>query len=251
MRFLERFSRGQFSLTRTEAFSDAVFAIIVTLLVLELKVRQLKDATSVGELGHALVELAPKFVSWLISFIIVCKFWLNHHHLLGLARHANYGMMWLNSLFPLGQSFMPFPTALAGEYRHNALAVSFFGIVFALNTFLFFAAQRLYPAQPAQAGIHGPSGSQRGDQEPDRPGVLSHRRIARLGEHPCRVRGLCGHAAILHHAVERACRARRRDTHVVEAAALTVTVSRPAGCAVQPVAAAAAIQHPSRWWPAG
>jgi len=137
MRFLERFSRGQFSLTRTEAFSDAVFAIIVTLLVLELKVPQLKDVTSVGELGHALVELAPKFVSWLISFIIVCKFWLNHHHLLGLARHANYGMMWLNSLFLLGQSFIPFPTALAGEYPHNALAVSFFGIVFVLNTFLF------------------------------------------------------------------------------------------------------------------
>ena len=46
-------------------------------------------------------------------------------------------MMWLNSLFLLGQSFIPFPTALAGEYPHNALAVSFFGIVFALNTFLF------------------------------------------------------------------------------------------------------------------
>ena len=137
MQFLQRFSRGEFSLTRTEAFSDAVFAIIVTLLVLELKVPHLADVTSVGELGHRLIELMPKFVSWLIGFIIVCKFWLNHHHLLGLARHANYGMMWLNSLFLLGQSFIPFPTALAGEYPHNALAVSFFGLVFALNTFLF------------------------------------------------------------------------------------------------------------------
>lgn len=137
MRFLQRFSRGEFALNRTEAFSDAVFAITVTLLVLELKVPALKDVTSIDELGRALIDQAPKFVSWLISFIIVCKFWLNHHHLLGLARHANYGMMWLNSLFLLGQSFIPFPTALAGEYPHNALAVSFFGIVFALNTFLF------------------------------------------------------------------------------------------------------------------
>jgi uncharacterized membrane protein len=137
MQLLQRFARGEFSLTRTEAFSDAVFAIIVTLLVLELKVPQLKEVTSVGELGDQLVELMPKFVSWLISFIIVCKFWLNHHHLLSLARHANYGMIWLNSLFLLGQSFIPFPTALAGEYPHNALAVSFFGMVFALNTFLF------------------------------------------------------------------------------------------------------------------
>ena len=137
MRFLQRFSRGEFALNRTEAFSDAVFAITVTLLVLELKVPALKDVTSIDELGRALIDQAPKFVSWLISFIIVCKFWLNHHHLLGLARHANYGMMWLNSFFLLGQSFIPFPTALAGEYPHNALAVSFFGIVFALNTFLF------------------------------------------------------------------------------------------------------------------
>jgi uncharacterized membrane protein len=139
MRFFERFSHGELRLGRIEAFSDGVFAIIVTLLVLELKVPVLKDHASGGELAHQLVELLPKFVSWLISFIIVCKFWLNHHHILGLARYANYGMMWLNSLFLLGQSFIPFPTALAGEYPDNPLAVSFFGVVFAINTLLFLA----------------------------------------------------------------------------------------------------------------
>jgi uncharacterized membrane protein len=134
---LDRFRRGELRLTRIEAFSDGVFAIIVTLLVLELKVPALKDHASVSELAHHLLEALPKFVSWLISFVIVCKFWLNHHHILGLARHANYAMVWLNSLFLLGQSFIPFPTALAGEYPVNPLAVSFFGVVFALNTFLF------------------------------------------------------------------------------------------------------------------
>jgi uncharacterized membrane protein len=138
MHFLRRFSRSQYILTCTEEFSDAVFAIIVTLLVLELKVPHLKDVNSVAELWRQLVGLVPKFVSWLISFIIVCKFWFNHHHLLSLARHANFGMIWLNSLFLLGQSFIPFPTTLAGEYPHNALAVSFLGMVFALNTLLFF-----------------------------------------------------------------------------------------------------------------
>jgi uncharacterized membrane protein len=134
---LDRFRRGELRLTRIEAFSDGGFAIIVTLLVLELKVPALKDHASVSELAHHLLEALPKFVSWLISFVIVCKFWLNHHHILGLARHANYAMVWLNSLFLLGQSFIPFPTALAGEYPVNPLAVSFFGVVFALNTFLF------------------------------------------------------------------------------------------------------------------
>jgi uncharacterized membrane protein len=79
MRLFERFSRGEMRLTRIEGFSDGVFAIIVALLVLELKVPELKDHRSVSELAHQLRELLPKFLSWLISFIIVCKFWLNHH----------------------------------------------------------------------------------------------------------------------------------------------------------------------------
>src|SRR5499426_4101579 len=133
MHLLARFKRGHLHLTRIEAFSDGVFAIVVTLLVLELKLPVLKDHGSVSELAHQLVELLPKFLSWLISFIIVCKFWLNHHHVLALARHANYAMVWLNSIFLMGQSFIPFPTALAGEYVNNRLAVSFFGCVFAVN----------------------------------------------------------------------------------------------------------------------
>jgi uncharacterized membrane protein len=101
------------------------------LLVLELHVPTLRDPTSAGELGGQLLELLPKFLSWLISFVIVCKFWLNHHHILGLARYADYGMVWLNSLFLMGQSFIPFPTAMMGEYATNPLAVSAFGVVMA------------------------------------------------------------------------------------------------------------------------
>ena len=139
MRLLKRLAQGQLRLNRIEAFSDGVFAIVVTLLVLELKVPELHDHGSVGELGQQLVELAPKFLSWLISFIIVCKFWLNHHHVLGLARYANYAMVWLNSIFLMSQSFIPFPTAMMGEYASNPLAVTAFGVVMAVNTLLFIA----------------------------------------------------------------------------------------------------------------
>jgi TMEM175 potassium channel family protein len=139
MHLLARLRQGELHLTRIEAFSDGVFAIIVTLLVLELKVPALKDHASVGELAHQLIELLPKFLSWLISFVIVCKFWLNHHHVLGLARHADYGLVWMNSIFLMGQAFIPFPTALMGEYAGNRLAVSIFGCVFAINTLLFIA----------------------------------------------------------------------------------------------------------------
>ena len=85
MELLRRFRRGELRLTRIETFSDGVFAIVMTLLVLELKVPALRDAGSAGELGHRLRELFPKLLNWLISFVIVCKFWLNHHHVLGLA----------------------------------------------------------------------------------------------------------------------------------------------------------------------
>ena len=159
MRLFERFGRGNLHLTRIEAFSDGVFAIVVTLLVLELKVPALKDHASVAELAHQLVELLPKFLSWLISFMIVCKFWLNHHHMLSLARGANYGFAWLNSLFLMGQSFIPFPTALVGEYPDNKLAVSAFGAVFALNTLLFlalFAYLRRHLLKPELAAHQDP-----------------------------------------------------------------------------------------------
>jgi uncharacterized membrane protein len=61
----------------------------VTLPVLELKVPELHEARSAVELGHRLLELLPKFLSWLISFTIVCRLWLNHPYLLGMARHAD------------------------------------------------------------------------------------------------------------------------------------------------------------------
>jgi uncharacterized membrane protein len=141
MGLFDRFKRGELRLGRIEAFSDGVFAIIVTLLVLDLKVPPLKDASSVAELSHALIEQLPRFLSWLISFIIVCKFWLNHHHVLGMARHADYGLVWINSIFLMGQSFIPFPTAMIGEYHGNRLAVALFGGVFALNTALFIVLQ--------------------------------------------------------------------------------------------------------------
>ena len=137
-KFFNRFTRGEMRLGRIEAFSDGVFAVAATLLVLELKVpAELTNFSSAHQLGHALWEQFPKFLSWLISFVIVAKFWLNHHHILNLARHANYGMVWLNSIFLMFQSLVPFPTALMGEYPTNPLAVSLFGVVMAFNTLLF------------------------------------------------------------------------------------------------------------------
>ncbi|MGA2245239.1 MAG: TMEM175 family protein [Verrucomicrobiota bacterium] len=138
-RLFKAFERGEMRLGRIEAFSDGIFAVAATLLVLDLKIDHLTDAHSVVELKAALLAQLPKFFSWLISFLIVCKFWLNHHHILALARHATYGMVWLNSIFLMFQSLVPFPTALMGSYPRNPLAVSLFGMAMAFNTLLFIA----------------------------------------------------------------------------------------------------------------
>ena len=137
MNLFRRFNQGRLPLGRIEAFSDGIFAVAATLLVLDLKDISLPENASSSDLWHALVAQFPKFLSWLISFIIVCKFWLNHHHLLRLARHADYGMVWLNSIFLMFQSLVPFPTSLMGEHPKNPLAVGLFGIVMAFNTLLF------------------------------------------------------------------------------------------------------------------
>ncbi|WP_303311485.1 TMEM175 family protein [Hymenobacter sp. BT730] len=133
---LDLLRRGALHRTRVEAFSDGVFAIVVTLLILEVRVPHLEHGT-VAELKHGLHEVVPKVLSWAISFIVVCKFWINHSYIFSLARHSSYALMWINALFLMAQAFIPFPTALLGEYPYNPLAVSFFGVVLLVNTLLF------------------------------------------------------------------------------------------------------------------
>jgi uncharacterized membrane protein len=89
-------SRGV-SKGRVEALSDGVFAIVVTLLVLEIKVPHVAEHGSVAALADALGTLAPKFVSWVISFATVCVIWLNHHRLFMRIGRLDNGLFWLNA----------------------------------------------------------------------------------------------------------------------------------------------------------
>jgi uncharacterized membrane protein len=114
---------------RVEALSDGVFAIVVTLLVLEIKVPHVEAHGSIAALAAALLALAPKFVSWVISFVTVCVIWVNHHRLLSVVAQIDNGLFWRNAGLLLWTSFIPFPTALMGDYPGNRLAVSFYGAV--------------------------------------------------------------------------------------------------------------------------
>jgi uncharacterized membrane protein len=117
-----------FTKSRVEAFSDGVFAIIITLLVLEIKVPHIETPNSIAELSATLLHLAPKFIAWVISFMVVSVIWVNHHRIFESLKHINHAIFWLNANLLLWTSFIPFPTALMGDYPNNKLAVSFFGI---------------------------------------------------------------------------------------------------------------------------
>ncbi|MBI3313523.1 MAG: DUF1211 domain-containing protein [Candidatus Omnitrophica bacterium] len=119
---------------RLEALSDGVFAIVLTLLILEIRVPHLEDHSHAA-LIVALGSVAPKIFSWLTSFFILMVFWVNHHHILSRAKKCDYGLFWLNALVLLAVSFIPFPTAFMGEYLRSPVAVTFFSLVVGLGGF--------------------------------------------------------------------------------------------------------------------
>ena len=126
-----------FNKTRVEAFSDGIFAIIITLLVLEIKVPHLENHASAGALSTALFELFPKFISWIISFFTVAVIWVNHHKLFKQFRQLDHGIFWWNALLLLWTSFIPFPTAVMGDYPGNITSVVLYGSVMALMAMSF------------------------------------------------------------------------------------------------------------------
>jgi uncharacterized membrane protein len=107
---------------RLEAFSDAVIAIIITIMVLELKVPHGADLA-------ALRPLAPVFLSYIISFVILGIYWNNHHHLLQVARQVNGAVLWANMHLLFWLSLIPFVTAWTGENNFAALPVALYGVV--------------------------------------------------------------------------------------------------------------------------
>ena len=118
--------------SRIEAFSDGVFSIVCTLLVLDLGVPHLQGLNASLELSALLVKLGPKIFCYIMSFCIIIIYWVAHYHLFHIIKKSDRGLLWLNSLFLMVLAFIPFPTALVGEYPNEPLAVMLFAGVMAM-----------------------------------------------------------------------------------------------------------------------
>src|SRR5258708_1712621 len=129
---------------RLEAFSDGVIAIIITIMVLELKVPHEADL-------EGLRPLAPTFASYALSFVFVGIYWNNHHHLFQVVRHVNGAVLWANLGLLFFLSLVPFGTAWMGESHFGSWPVALYGVIFLLAAVAYTGLAQLVAAHPDHA----------------------------------------------------------------------------------------------------
>jgi uncharacterized membrane protein len=117
-----------FSKNRLEALTDGVFAIVMTLLVLEITVPQLSHSEAATELPRELLQLWPVVLSYVTSFIVLGFFWIVNHEQYHYTRHANRTLFWITIFYLMFIAFVPFSTALLGEYGDQQISVIIYGI---------------------------------------------------------------------------------------------------------------------------
>ncbi len=127
---------GGRELDRIVFFSDAVFAIAITLLVLNIEVPDIPPDLVSEELPGQLLGLWPKLLSYVLSFLVILMFWTAHHSIFRPIKSYDRGLIWLNSLFLMFIAFLPFPSALLGEYRDQQLVVAIYAGSFAVTRLL-------------------------------------------------------------------------------------------------------------------
>src|SRR5918912_3342631 len=120
---------------RLEAISDGVFAVIITLMVLEMKVPHGSDL-------RALQPVLPVFLTYVLSFLYLGIYWNNHHHLVKAARCINGTIMWANLHLLFWLSLFPFVTGWMGENHFTALPVAAYGVVSFMAGFAYFLLPR-------------------------------------------------------------------------------------------------------------
>lgn len=117
------------STSRIEAFSDGVIAIIITIMVFDLK---LQDFPTDNTVWHELIKLTPKLASYAISFIMLAVMWVNHHQLFHRIKHTDQKLLWHAIHLLFWMSLVPFGTNFIGANYHLWLASFFYGINFSM-----------------------------------------------------------------------------------------------------------------------
>ncbi len=116
--------------------SDGVFAIAITLLVLDIRVPDIPEDLVSSQLPEALLSLWPKYLGYILSFVGISAFWLIHHSIFRPIRSYDRILLYLNFLFLMVVAFVPFPTSLLGEYGDHQLPVAIYAATLAVGRLL-------------------------------------------------------------------------------------------------------------------
>ena len=128
--------QGSKELDRIVTFSDGVFAIAITLLVLNIETPEIPANLVAEELPGRLLDLWPKFLSYVISFLVILTYWIAHHSIFSAIKGYDRKLIWLNSLFLMCVAFLPFPASLFGEYGEQPLVVAIYAGSLAITRLL-------------------------------------------------------------------------------------------------------------------
>jgi uncharacterized membrane protein len=131
---------------RLEAFSDGMIAIIITVMVLEMKVPH-------GEDVAALVPVIPVFLSYVLSFLYLGIYWNNHHHMLHAAQKVTGPMLWANLHLLFWLSLIPFTTGWMGENHFAAAPTALYGVVLLMAAVAYWLLQQLIIASQGPASL--------------------------------------------------------------------------------------------------
>lgn len=126
----ESAEQNHLGLERLVFFSDAVFAIAITLLAIEIRLPAVEGSLSDADLAQALLNIAPKYLGYAISFLVVGSFWMSHHRKFRYIQRFDRRLMVINLLLLMLIGFMPFPTSIISEYG-NRTATIFYAMVIA------------------------------------------------------------------------------------------------------------------------
>ncbi len=110
--------------SRLEAFSDGVFAIVITLLILDIRFPEV----DYSQFTATLISVLPRILAYVLSFIIIGLYWVVHHNSMHAIKKTDRGFLWLNILLLLFVSFIPFPTSLVGRYPFQAGPIMIYGV---------------------------------------------------------------------------------------------------------------------------
>ena len=136
--------------SRLEAFSDGVFAIAITLLILDVRLPEV----SYDHLWQALKEIIPNILAYVMSFLVIGMYWVGHHTSFRIVAKTDGVLLWLNILLLLCISFIPFPTSMLGKYPHGEIPLIIYGCNLLATNFIAFLMIKYLHHHPELGSEH-------------------------------------------------------------------------------------------------